>query len=150
MSKRPNQTDKLESGDQLVIFKSNCSDYRVMPFDALVQQILSGIPTPEYVRPITQHFNPNANFSLDVENHAEGTYLFLAPSTGIDTGEIVLPNNYEVVDAQEVTVSCTQQINNFSVDGNGASVIGEPNAIASTGFFKLKYDKLSGTWYRVG
>ena len=63
---------------------------------------------------------------------------------------IDLPERYSVNDGQVLLVACAQQVNNFSVDGNNALVIGAPNALAANGFFKLKYDKLSNTWYRVG
>lgn len=150
MSKRLNTTDTPEAGDQVVLFRTKNSDYRAIPFDALVQAILSQVPTPEYVQPKVQHFNPNGNFSINVENYPEGTYLYLNPSAGIETGEIKLPALVDVTDKQELSVACSQQINNFTVTGNGSAVIGAPNALNATGFFKLRFDKLSGTWYRVG
>ena len=152
MSNRLNTTDKIEAGDQVVIFKNNCGDFRGSPLDIFLAWILENLPeTPSSsTSPIVQHFNPNADFTLDVENHVEGTYLLLNPSTGIANGIIKLPVSAEVVDKQIVIFSCSQQITNFTVDGSGAAVKGQPNAIHATGFFKLQYDKLSGTWYRVG
>ena len=151
MSSRPNSVDSLTAGDQVVIFRGNSTDYRVVPFDVLKDEILKDVPTPTTAQtPIVQHYNPNGDFTLIVENHAAGTYLVLNPSIGITTGAITLPSHDLVVDQQEILFSCTQQITNFSVNSGGAIVIGAPNAISATAFFKLKYDKLSDTWYRVG
>lgn len=151
MSKRLNQTDHLELGDQLVVYKGNCTDFRALPYEVLVDLILDKIviSAPNQT-PTVQYFNPNSNFTLSVENHPNGTYLLLNPSSGITTGAIELPDSFEVIDKQVIIFSCSQQIANFTVNGNGAAVIGEPSAIAATGFFKLQYDKLSGTWYRLG
>ncbi|WP_198079311.1 hypothetical protein [Acinetobacter calcoaceticus] len=152
MNRRLNSTDKIESGDQFVLYKANCSDFRGLPQDVLLAWIEENQPEPPESgsSPIVQRYNPNASFTLDVENHPEGTYLLLNPSTGIANGTIKLPFYAEVSDKQMIIFTCSQQITNFVVDGNGSTVIGEPNAIAATGFFSLQYDKLSGTWYRRG
>lgn len=152
MSKRLNTVDSIKMGDQFVIFRGNCTDFRAIPSDVLIDWISENLPTPpsQIGSPIVQHFNPNGDFSLPVENHKEGTYLLLNPSTGIDNGTLVLPDSSEVMDQQQILFSCSQQITNLTINGNGASVVGAPNAISATAFFKLQYDKLSGTWYRVG
>lgn len=150
MSKRLNQTDTLSCGDQIVVYKGNCTDFRAIPFDVVKDEILKDVVIPEFNTPVVQHYNPNANFTMNIENHAEGTYFLLNPSVGIEIGTMVLPDSSEVIDKQEILFSCSQQITNFFINGNGAAVIGAPNAISATAFFKLKFDKLSGTWYRVG
>ncbi|MEA1231096.1 transcriptional regulator [Acinetobacter sp. IRS14] len=152
MSKRLNSTDKIESGDQFVLYKANCSDFRGLPQDLLLDWIKENQPEPPEsgTSPIVQHFNPYSNFILNVENHPEGTYLLLNPSSGIENGTIKLPVYAEVSDKQMIIFTCSQQITNFTVDGNGAAVVGAPNAIHATGFFSLQFDKLSGTWYRRG
>ncbi|WPE80193.1 transcriptional regulator [Acinetobacter baumannii] len=151
MSKRLNTTDKLDSGDQFVLYKANCSDFRGLPQDILLEWIKANLPeTPTQGKPVVQHFNPNGDFSLPVENHPEGTYLLLNPASGITNGTLVLPVNSDVLDQQQILLSCSQQITNLTINGNGAAVTGAPNAISAEAFFKLQYDKLSGTWYRVG
>ncbi|QIC70760.1 hypothetical protein [Acinetobacter indicus] len=147
MNKRLNITDRIGLNDSVVLWSANNQDFRGVPLNALKEAIKeqanqSSLPV--------QHFNPNSNFTLNIDNHEVGTYLVLNPSTSITTGSIKLPERYEVTDGQVVLVACSQQVTNFSVDGNNALVIGAPNALAANGFFKLKYDKLSNTWYRVG
>ena len=141
-------TDRIGPCDSVVIWSGDNGDFRGVPLDVLKEAI-----KPEFGNQsslLVQHFNPNADFTLNIENHEVGTYLILNPSVSITTGSIKMPERYTVTDGQVLLVACAQQVNNFSVDGNNALVIGAPNALAANGFFKLKYDKLSNTWYRVG
>jgi hypothetical protein len=56
-----------------------------------------------------------------------------------------------VVDKQEVLVNCTQQVTALTVNGNGAvAVTGEPASLGADDYFRLKYDAIMRTWYRVG
>lgn len=151
MSNRPNQADSLMTGDQFVIFRGNCTNYVVMPQDVLLSWIEENITPPaSQLSPIVQYYKPTGNFTLNVENYPEGTYLLLNPTIGITNGTLVLPSNADIVDQQQILFTCSQQITNLVINGNGANVIGAPSAISATAFFKLQYDKLSGTWYRVG
>jgi len=148
MNKRLSNTDRIGPCDSIVIWSGDNGDFRGVPLDVLKETIKPEQGNQSSL--LVQHFNPNTNFTLNIDNHEVGTYLVLNPSTSITTGSIKLPERYEVTDGQVVLVACSQQVTNFSVDGNNALVIGAPNALAANGFFKLKYDKLSNTWYRVG
>lgn len=148
MNKRLNITDRIGPCDSVVIWSGDNGDFRGVPLDVLKEAIKPEQGNQSSL--LVQHFNPNANFTLNIDNHEVGTYLVLNPSTSITAGSITLPERYEVTDGQVVLVACSQQVTNFSVDGDNALVIGAPNALAANGFFKLKYDKLSNTWYRVG
>ncbi len=150
MSKRLNTTDTLEAGDQVVLFRTKNCDYRAIPFDTLVQLILDRVPTPVYQAATIQPFNPNGNFTKEIDNNAAGTYLVMNPSTVIASGTLILPSINSIVDGQEVLVTSSQQITDLTIDANGATVIGAPDAMGATAFFKLKYEELSQTWYRVG
>lgn len=150
MNKRLSNTDRIGPCDSVVIWSGDNGDFRGAPVDLLIEKIQESIKKVDYPPINIQHFNPNANFTLNIDNHEVGTYLVLNPSVSITTGAIKLPERYDVTDGQVLLVACAQQVNNFSVDGNNALVIGAPNALAANGFFKLKYDKLSNTWYRVG
>lgn len=148
MNKRLSNTDRIGPCDSVVIWSGDNGDFRGVPLDVLKEAIKPEQGNQSSL--LVQYFNPNANFTLNIDNHEVGTYLVLNPSTSITTGSIKLPERYEVTDGQVVLVACSQQVTNFSVDGDNALVIGAPNALAANGFFKLKYDKLSNTWYRVG
>lgn len=152
MSSRPNSTDALQSGDQFVIFKANSCDYRALDLDTLISWVIEQLPasvaTP--LAPLVQYFNPVGDFTIAVENHIEGTYLLMSPLAGIANGTINLPDSTELIDKQLFMFFCSQQITNFTINGNGAAVRGGPTAIAAESFFKLQFDKLSGAWNRVG
>ena len=148
MNKRLNMTDRIGPCDSVVIWSGDNGDFRGVPLDVLKEAIKPELGNQSSL--LVQHFNPNGDFTLNIENHEIGTYLILNPSVSITTGSIKLPERYTVTDGQVLLVACAQQVNNFSIDGNNALVIGAPNALAANGFFKLKYDKLSNTWYRVG
>ncbi|WP_347016437.1 transcriptional regulator [Acinetobacter seifertii] len=150
MSRRLNETDALGVGDQFVLYKGNCTDFRSVPQDVVLEWILSNIPVIKPVSAIIQPFNPNADFTVAIENNAVGTYLVMNPSVSITNGTITLPPMAELTDGQELLVTSSQQIENLTISGNGAALIGNPNAIAATGFFKLKFYLLSQTWSRVG
>ncbi|MCJ0927919.1 hypothetical protein MTX11_07890 [Acinetobacter lwoffii] len=148
MNKRLSNTDRIGPCDSVVIWSGDNGDFRGVPLDVLKEAIKPEQGNQSSL--LVQHFNPNTDFTLNIENHEVGTYLILNPSASITTGSIKLPERYDVTDGQVLLVACAQQVDNFSVDGNNALVIGAPNALAANGFFKLKYDKLSNTWYRVG
>lgn len=150
MNKRLNVTDKIGDSDSVVIWSANNQDYRGAPVELLIEKIKESIKKVDYPPINIQHFNPNADFTLDIENHEVGTYLILNPSVSITTGSIKLPERYDVTDGQLVLVASSKVVTGFSIDGNNALVIGAPTTLAAGGFFKLKYDKLSNTWYRVG
>src|SRR5690606_20797212 len=124
MNKRLNITDRIGPNDSVVLWSANNQDFRGVPLDVLREEIKAeqgGQPSL-----LVQHFNPNANFTLNIENNEAGTYLILNPSVSITTGSIKLPERYDVIDGQVLLVACAQQVNNFSVDGNNALVIGAP------------------------
>lgn len=151
MNKRLNTTDRVGPCDSVVVWSGDNQDYRGVPIHVFWEALKACIKDDGNTSALyIQHFNPNGDFTLNIENHEVGTYLILNPSVSITTGSIKLPERYSVADGQSLLVACSQQVNNFSVDGNNALVIGAPNALAANGFFKLKYDKLSNTWYRVG
>ncbi|MDV7446168.1 transcriptional regulator [Acinetobacter baumannii] len=150
MSDRLNQTDALETGDQFVIYKGGCTDFRAVPQDIVLQWVLDNIQIPAPISAKIQRFNPNAVFTVEIENNPVGTYLVMNPSISLASGTIKLPPFESVTDGQELLVTSSQQITNLTIDGNGAALIGDPNTIAASGFFKLKCERVSQTWYRVG
>lgn len=148
MNKRLNITDHIGPNDSVVLWSANNQDFRGVPLHVLKEEIK--VEQGGQSSLLVQHFNPNANFTLNIENNEVGTYLILNPSVSITTGSIKLPERYDVTDGQVVLVASSKVVTGFSIDGNNALVIGAPTTLAAGGFFKLKYDKLSNTWYRVG
>ena len=90
-------------------------------------------------------------FNVPITDGPDNIWLILTPTAGYAAGTITLPSVTNAVDKQEVLVNCTQLVTSLTVDGNGAtSVTGEPTSLGADDFFKLKFDIISKSWYRVG
>lgn len=100
----------------------------------------------------TQYAAPSSSgFVVQINNNAENTHLILTPTTGFAAGTIKLPVVSTVIDKQEVLVNTTQQVTALTIDGNGAvAVTGEPTSLGADSFFRLKFDALTSTWFRIG
>lgn len=148
MNKRLSITDQINPNDSIVIYSGNNQDFRGVSLGMLVDEVEKSVELTSQF--LIQHFNPNANFTLDIDNNEGGTYLVLNPSAVIAAGTIKLPERYSVVDGQSLLVASAKAITALTINGNNATVIGGPTTLVAGGFFSLKYDKLSNTWYRVG
>lgn len=157
MASNLTRTDSVDSGDLFVLYKTSAGDYRGIPNSDVLTWIQDGLTFPsagigEFV---TQYAVPSsAGFNVTLTalpDGAQNTHLILTPTTGLASGTITLPAVANVVDKQEVLVNCTQQVTALTVDGNGATAVtGELSSLAADDFFRLKYDAVSSTWYRVG
>lgn len=99
----------------------------------------------------TQYASPNATgFSVTVSPPVEGVsvHLLMTPLAGYAAGTVVLPAAPQ--DAQEVLVTSTQSVSTLTVSGNGATVNGAPTSLSANGFFRLRYDQINNTFYRIG
>jgi hypothetical protein len=41
-------------------------------------------------------------------------------------------------------------VTTLTINGNGKTVVGGPATLAANAFFRLKYDGVLSTWFRVG
>lgn len=101
---------------------------------------------------VTQYVAPSATgFTVAVTTPTSGAsmWLLLRPNATYATGTIVLPAVDTLAEGQEVAVSCTQIVTALTVSGNGATVSGAPTTLAAGGFFRMRYDRPSLTWYRI-
>lgn len=146
--------DQLDGGDSLPVFDLSNGDARKVSISALLAYMQSALDFSVSEPFETQYAAPAATgFSVTVAPATEGAnvHLILTPVAGYADGEVVLPPVAEVVDKQEVLVNSTQAVTTLVVDGNGAvAVSGAPATLAANDFFRLKYDTILQTWYRVG
>lgn len=102
---------------------------------------------------ITQYAAPAATgFTVVIAPPTDGAsmFLLLTPLAAYAAGTITLPQQATCVDGQEVLVHTTQAVTALTVNGNGAvAVIGAPAALAQFAFFRLRYDAVNQSWYRV-
>ena len=103
---------------------------------------------------VTQYSAPNASgFSVQVLAAGDGlgqsVWLLLTPLAGYAVGTIVLPAVAICQDQQELQVSTTQTITTLTVGGNGAAVNGAPTTLAAGASFRIRFDAINQSWYRV-
>lgn len=132
----------------------NGQDYRVLAA-GLLAFVQAGIVIPEFTgvqQFTTQYAAPSATgFSVQITNGPDNIHLILTPTAGFAAGTLVLPGVAVAVDKQEVLVNTTQAVTTLTANGNGAvAVTGAPTTLAANAFFRLKYDAITQTWYRVG
>jgi len=78
---------------------------------------------------------------LEVANYIAAT---------IATLTITLPLASTCVGGQELLVNSTQAITTLTIGANGGAVVGAPSTLAANGFFRLRFEPVLKTWYRVG
>jgi len=136
------------TGSTQVPVSLNSQDMRVA-MTAILTYMQANLSFP--AAKTAQYSAPSATgFSVQVTNTSANTWLILTPAAGYAAGTIVMPASTAATHGQEVLINCTQNIAALTVDGNGATVTGEPAAITANDFFLLKFDSVTITWYRVG
>lgn len=141
--------DQVQPSDQVPIYSSSNGDARKASLSLLKAFFQEGVTAAD--DKITQYAAPSATgFSIQVNNAADSIWLVLTPTAGFAAGTLVLPAVANCVDRQEILVNCTQVVTTLTVSGNGATVTGAPTTLAANGFFRLRFDAITDTWYRVG
>lgn len=104
----------------------------------------------------TQYSAPNATgYITTVVAPATGllgTWLLMTPVADYAVGTIILPIGKDGI---EVLVSSTHALTALTVTGAsvGAAaqpVNGAPTALAVNGFFRLRFDGVNNSWFRIG
>lgn len=123
-------------------------DYRVSAAE-LLAYIQDG--ATESDDKVSQYAAPSATgFSVSITDGPDSVWLILTPVAGYAAGTIVLPAVGNCLDHQEVLVNCTQSVTTLTIDDNGATVTGAPTTLAANAYFRLRFDAVTDTWYRVG
>ncbi len=146
------RADSVSGGDLLPAFISGSSDTRAVPVSVLATFIQAQVsPSGSF---ITQYFAPAASgwgVTITPVTAGNNVFLLLTPTAGFASGTILLPAVSSCIDGQEVLVSCTQVVTALTVSGNGAvAVNGAPTTLAANAFFRLRFDKILSSWYRIG
>lgn len=141
--------DSLSAGDLVAVYDQSNGDARKASMSAVSSFVQSQITSRD--NSVTQYAAPNATgFSVQVNNNSNNTWLILTPTGGFAAGTLVLPAVANVLDHQELLVSCTQSVTTLTINGNGATVVGAPTTLAANAFFRLRHDIITHNWYRVG
>lgn len=137
--------DSVVAGDQIPVWSINNGGARKAAVSVLLAYIQDNI---EFPSAFTKQFSaPSATgFSVTVSDGE--IWLVLTPAAGYAAGTIVLPAG--PTDGDEFLCNCTQAVTTLTINGNGKTVTGGPTTLAANAYFRLKYEAITGTWYRVG
>lgn len=144
--------DEVTGADLFVIWQTSNSDSRKASANLLLEFMQANLEFSADDAFTTQYSAPSATgFTVAVTDGSANIWLVLTPGATYATGTITLPAVGNAIDKQEVLINCTQIVTTLTIDGNGATAVtGEPAALAANDFFKLRYDLLTKTWYRIG
>lgn len=140
---------EVVSSDQVPIYSSANGDARKASMATLLAFFQSQLFAND--NKVTQYSAPSSSgFNTQLANGDDSIWLILTPTGAFAAGTITLPLSTGCVDRQEVLVNCTQVVTTLAIAGNGATVTGAPTTLASNGFFRLRFDAVTKTWYRAG
>ena len=149
---RLSTTDTIVGGDKIPVGSQSNGDDRKISVSTLLAFMQANLTFASETGFDTQYAAPSATgFSVQITDSSDNTHLILTPSAGYAAGTIVLPISTNLVNNQEILVNCTQAVTTLTIDGNGATAVtGEPTTLAANGYFRLKYDSQTDSWFRVG
>jgi hypothetical protein len=102
---------------------------------------------------ISQYESPTAGASVYANPFVPGSnaFVLMTPAGTIATATFYLPALAISGMGQEILVHSTQAITALTVNGNGASsVSGAPSSMAAGGFFRMRFDSINKSRYRIG
>lgn len=142
----PNQVDALNGSDTFHVFPSAYGDRRSASMTLLAQYVASTLNSTGAI----QYAGPTATGFSIASTGGASNWLVITPLATYAAGTIVLPEVSTCTSGQELLVNSTQAVTALTINGNGATVIGAPTTLAANGFFRLKFEPVLKTWYRVG
>jgi len=151
MSAQINQLNtelKINDNDLLPIYSSQNGDTRKISLNALAVWLSSKITMQD--NKITQYSTPISASALLVDDMQKNVWLILTPLSTLSSLTIKLPLLANTINKQELLINTTQTITSLTIDTNGASIIGAPTTLTANQYFKLRYDLIMKTWYKVG
>ncbi len=141
---RLSRATALTLADSLPISSVTGGDDQKAALQEVLSLIQANLVLPGLIR---QGATPTAT-GFNVAITAADTWLVITPLATYAAGTITLPS--AKVQDDEIVVNTTQTVTALTVSGNGATVVGAPTTLAAGGFFRLRYDAVNSTWYRVG
>lgn len=133
----------ISNGDLMALYSTDNGDARKVSMSALKDFFATSSSGD-----IVQYSAPSSTgFTTTIQDTDNNVWLVLTPTTTMATGTIVLPTS--PIDNQEVLINSTNEVTTLAINGGNYTVTGEPSILLANGFFKLKFNVINGTWYRV-
>ncbi|WP_323141286.1 hypothetical protein [Massilia phyllosphaerae] len=145
------QAGSIGDADELAVFSKQNGATRKATVAQLADAVLVAIEgaPDETIYSLTTDGN---SFTVAVlpETPGGSAWALITLSIPAPAGTIILPGADDRAHGQEVLVTCTQAVAALTFNGSGAAVAGAPANLAANGFFRLRFDSISNTWYRIG
>ena len=139
----------LQASDLLAVFSQTLGNDAAATLSTLLNWLQGQLTSAGSF--LTQYASPNASgFSVTVAPPTTGAnvFLLLAPGAAYAAGTLVLPSG---TDGQELVVHSRQAVTALTITAAaGESTAGAPTTIAASGFFRLRFDEINNTWFRIG
>lgn len=146
---RLSAASSLSNADQVPIWQSDNGDARKSSLSLLKAFINADITASD--DKVTQYASPSSTgFSVTLADNSYSKWLILTPTATFADGTLVLPAFANCVDRQEILVNTTQEVTTLTITPNGSTVTGAPTTLAANAYFRLRFDAVNSTWYRVG
>ena len=142
-------TDSLSGSDLVPLFSQANGNARKSSLTQIAQFIQGLITSTD--DKLTQYYAPSVSgFQVQINNDNLSVFLILTPTAGFVAGTLILPLEMNCQDKQELLIVSTQLITTLTINANGSSIVGAPSTLAANGYFKLRFDGVTSTWYRIG
>ena len=144
-----NAVTQVSGSDLLPVFSQSNGDARKLSLTNFATWLSGQMTNSNNL--VTQYAAPSSGgFTVQVQDASNSVWLILTPTGTLGSGLIKLPAKASSIDQQELLVNSTNEVTALTFDGNGSTVTGAPSTLAAGGFFRLRYDAVTSTWYRVG
>ena len=143
------QTSRVNAADEVAVFSTANGDTRKATVEQLAGALLQAIEGAPDETIYTM--SGAGGFVLAVLPTTPGGSVWAqitltAPTPG---GTLILPGIDDRAHGQEVLVTSTQVVAVLAINGSGASLSGAPAGVGPSTPFRLRYDSISNTWYRI-
>jgi hypothetical protein len=99
---------------------------------------------------VIQYAAPLTGSTVAVSGTGDSVWLVLTPASSLAALTVQLPLVDGCVANQELLVSTTQAVSSLTVSVNGGAGVGLPTSLSAGGFFRIRFEPVLKTWYRVG
>lgn len=137
--------DEVVSGDFIPVYSTKNGEARKCSLDNLVESISAKLATGD--GKVTVYNAPTAGSTLELDDNSDSYWVILTPAGTIASMTLSLPAATAAIHDQEILVNTTQTITTLA--HSGGTTVGAPTTLSAGGFYRLRFDGVLKTWYRV-
>ena len=139
------ETTTINAGDKFPVYSSSQGDARKVSVSTLMDYIEDNFVDPTFTTVINAP--TSSGFTLDVSAQTTNIWMIVNPTGSFAAGTVRLPVPADCFDGQEIILCTTQVITTFTLNGNGATLVGQPTSLGAGAFFTIRYNADQTTWY---